>query len=226
MSRPQTVDYYPAFLDLKGKKAVVVGGGKVAERKVAALLKAGAEVTVVSPSLTPRLERLKTADRILHICRPFCPADLSKSFLTIAATDSNELNERIGRMAPGLVNVVDLPEAGNFIVPSSVSRGPLSFAVSTCGVSPALSKTVRQELETLYGPEFGPYLAFLKTLRAKALKMIGDRQERERFLRAVASPEVLLMLRTGGLASVRSFLRAEFDGLAGRTRLNQRRSRS
>jgi precorrin-2 dehydrogenase/sirohydrochlorin ferrochelatase len=159
--------YYPVFLNLKGKKAVVVGGGKVAERKILSLLKAGSDVKVISPYLTKRLEKEKLRGRIKHTPRQYRKGDLESVFLVIAATDSGVINERVSKDAPYLVNVVDTPHLCNFIVPSIVNRGLLTIAVSTSGVSPGLSRSIRKELEKLYGPEFANYLKSVKVIRAK-----------------------------------------------------------
>ena len=193
------MNYYPVFLDLAGKKVVVVGGGSVAERKVLALIRAGAAVTVVSPSLSKRLLREKAEHTIRHVARRYRRGDLQKSFLVIAATDSPDLNSRVAREAPPLVNVVDVPKECSFIAPSVIRRGPLTIAISTGGSSPAFSKTVRKELEKVIGPEVGDYLKFVGRMRKKALTLIGDRKKREQFLKGLASGEILELLRAKGL---------------------------
>lgn len=181
------LSYYPVFLNLKNKGCVVVGGGKVAERKVLSLLKSGAEVTVISPELTKRLKKESLSGRIKHIPRRYKKGDLKNAFLVIAATDSNEINEKVSEDAPHLINVVDVPSLCNFIVPSVVKRGPLTIAISTSGVSPSMAKTIRKELEKLYGPEFARYLNSLKKIRIKAMAEIKDKKERERFLKKLAA---------------------------------------
>lgn len=172
-----SVNYYPVFLKLKGKKVVVVGGGIVAERKILSLVMAEAHVTVISPSLTKKLLSIKSQKKIIHRQRRFKNNDLRGTFLVIAATDSPETNRKIAASAPALVNVVDVPSECNFIAPSVVKRGPLVIAVSTSGISPALSKTIRKELEVSYGREFSEYLKFLKQIRAKALTGIPQKEE-------------------------------------------------
>lgn len=181
------LSYYPVFLNLKNKGCVVVGGGKVAERKVLSLLKSGAEVTVISPELTKRLKKESLSGRIKHIPRRYKKGDLKNAFLVIAATDSNEINEKVSEDAPHLINVVDVPSLCNFIVPSVVKRGPLTIAISTSGVSPSMAKTIRKELEKLYGPEFARYLNSLKKIRIKTMAEIKDKKERERFLKKLAA---------------------------------------
>lgn len=191
--------YYPAFLDLKGKKVVVCGGGKVAERKVLSLIKTGGNITVISPWLTKRLEKEKQSGRIRHIHRQYRKGDLKKAFLVIAATDSRDVNELISREAVCLLNVVDTPDLCNFVVPSVVNRWPLILAVSTSGVSPALSRSIRKELESLYGMEICSYLKFLKRYRRHAMKLIHDKIKRKKFLVEIASERMLNMLRKKGL---------------------------
>ncbi|OGW37241.1 MAG: hypothetical protein A2Y97_11690 [Nitrospirae bacterium RBG_13_39_12] len=190
--------YYPAFLSLRGKSSVVIGGGKVAERKVLGLIKAGSEVVIISPYLTKRLEREKKGGRVKHICRQYRKGDLKNAFLVIAATDTFSINKQISEDSPCLVNVVDTPELCNFIVPSVMNLGPLNIAVSTSGISPALSGSIRKELEELFKPEFHKYLKLLKKIRAKAMKEIRDNRQRSEFLKAVASEKTVKILRKKG----------------------------
>jgi precorrin-2 dehydrogenase/sirohydrochlorin ferrochelatase len=188
--------YYPVFLSLAGRKAVVVGGGRVAERKVLSLLDADADVTVVSPALTPRLLKEKTGGRIAHIARSYRTGDARGAFLVVAATESADVNTKVAGDATSLVNVVDVPSLCSFIAPSIVKRGPLQLAISTGGVSPALAKSIRRELEKIYGPG----------------------KKRERFLKSVASEDVLRMLRRQGLASVTKKVTEEFKKVAAESR--------
>jgi precorrin-2 dehydrogenase/sirohydrochlorin ferrochelatase len=198
--------YYPAFLNLKGKEAVVIGGGKVAERKILALLMAGANITVISPEITKRIEKEKLKGSIKHIPRLYKKGDTKKAFLVIAATSSQDINKKVSAEAPCLVNVVDSPSLCNFIVPSVIQRGPLTIAISTSGISPALSKSIRKELEKLYGPEFADYLRLLKRIREKAMKEIYDKKKRTKFLKILVSEEMIKMLREKGVKKVEAAL--------------------
>jgi precorrin-2 dehydrogenase/sirohydrochlorin ferrochelatase len=193
--------YYPAFVELTGAPCVVVGGGKVAERKVLSLLEAGAGVKVISPELTARLKKEKSSGSIRHTARRFRSTDLAGAYLVIVATDSPEENAKIADAARArgvpLINTVDMPEHCNFIVPASVRRGPLTIAVSTSGASPAMAREIRKELEGLYGASFGRYLQRLERERERALDTISDAAERMRFLKSLASDKILKMLREG-----------------------------
>jgi precorrin-2 dehydrogenase/sirohydrochlorin ferrochelatase len=188
------------FLDLRGRDCLVVGGGRVAERKVLSLLRAGANVRIVSPKLTARLEKERSRGSIRHISRRFRKSDLRGVFLVIAATDSEEENRKIAEAKDLLVNVVDRPEFCSFIVPSTIRRGPLQIAISTSGASPAMARAIREEIEELYGPEFSAYLKRLEALRAGAAREIKDRKKRERYLKSLASRAIIRKIRRGRLA--------------------------
>ncbi|MDI6890555.1 MAG: bifunctional precorrin-2 dehydrogenase/sirohydrochlorin ferrochelatase [Thermodesulfovibrionales bacterium] len=214
MLRKNWPKYYPAFLNLKGKRAVVIGGGKVAERKVLTLLKAGADITVISPELTKRIERGKLKGMIKHIPRQYRKGDLKNAFLVIAATDSRDINKKVSKDASCLVNVVDSPSLCNFIVPSVIKRGPLTIAVSTSGISPALSKSIRMELQKLYGPEFVDYVKSLGKIRQRAMKEIRYKKKRAEFLKGLASEGMIKMLRQKGFKEIaKILLSAEKDVL-------------
>ena len=169
--------YYPVNLDMTNKRCVIVGGGDIAERKVERLLECGAQVTVVSKSLTPVLKARKKTGQMDHIDRDYEDQALDGAFMVIGATDRNDVNERISKdaMARGLlVNIVDDSDRCNFILPSLVQQGDLSIAISTGGKSPALAKKLRKELEKQYGPEYQTLLVIMGILRKRILA--GDQR--------------------------------------------------
>ena len=169
--------YYPVNLDMTNKRCVIVGGGEIAERKVERLLECGAQVTVVSKSLTPVLKARKKTGQMDHIDRDYEDQALDGAFMVIGATNRNDVNERISKdaMTRGLlVNIVDDPDRCNFILPSLVQQGDLSIAISTGGKSPALAKKLRKELEKQYGPEYQTLLVIMGILRKRILA--GDQR--------------------------------------------------
>jgi precorrin-2 dehydrogenase/sirohydrochlorin ferrochelatase len=182
---------------------VVIGGGKVAERKILPLLKAGAHVKIISPDITKKIERMKQQKLVQHTARSYRKGDLRAAFLVIAATNSTKVNEQVSRDAPCLVNVVDTPQLCNFIVPSTMIRGPLNIAVSTGGISPALARSIRQELQTIYGSEFSKYLRSLREIRQDAMNTIHDRRKRTEFLKCIASEEMIRKIRGKGLKAAK-----------------------
>src|SRR4030066_774953 len=178
--------YYPVFLDITGKRCVIVGGGQVAERKCKSLMKTGTLITVIAPEITKGLRAYKNKGVIKHIGRDYRKSDIASAYLVISATDSRETNERVARDAQSLhklVNVVDTPDLCNFIVPSVFRRGMLSIAVSTGGVSPAFAKEIRKELEKIYGPELAGKLKAIGKIRDRAKNEITGKKERERFIK-------------------------------------------
>lgn len=188
--------YYPVFLDLRGRDCLVIGGGRVAERKALALLRAGARVKVISPSLTPRLGKESAKGGLRHIARRYRKGDLRGAFLAIAAVDSAEENRKVAEDAEGvLLNVVDTPSLCSFIVPSTVKRGPLQIAISTSGASPAMAKAIRKELEALYTARLGRYLSALGEKRREVILGVADAGKRRKLLKPLASADVLKRLR-------------------------------
>lgn len=198
--------YYPVYLDLKGKKCIIIGGGRVAERKCRSLIKHGADVTVISPDITKRLADYKRKGKIRHLTRLYRKGDIESAFLAIAATDSQEINERVYTEATDkniLLNVVDNPDFCNFIVPSVFERGNLKIAISTGGASPAVAKRIRKEIEALYNREFSKYLNFLKRIRGLIKDSVKKREERENIFDYLSSPEILRILRKKGFRAVK-----------------------
>ncbi len=192
--------YYPAYLDLRGRPCVVIGGGAVAERKAIALLEAGAEVTVISPTLTPKLHELSDSGKISHFPKQYEEKDLSGEFLVIAATDSVEVNTLVAkacRKKHTLVNVAAPPEESSFIVPSVVERGDLLIAISTSGASPALAKKIRQEVEQRYGAEYELFLAKLSSIRKRVLEEVPDENKRSQVFQAIVDSDVIDLIRQG-----------------------------
>ncbi len=192
--------YYPLFVNLKGRRVVVVGGGNVAERKVKGLLGTGALITVISPEVTDGLGKLASSGEVIHIDSAFNPEELEGAWLVIAATDDPEVQRLVYKEATRrniFCNTVDQPELCSFIVPSIVRRGDLSIAISTGGKSPALARRLRQELETVYGKTYSVYVSLLGALRGLIVGNIPDASERKRLCQALAAPEVADWIEKG-----------------------------
>jgi len=172
----------------------------VAERKTISLLEAGAQVTVLSPTLTPKLLALAGSGKITHAKKMFEEKDLAGEFLVIAATNDPGVNSRVAqacRTKHVLVNSVMPPGESSFIVPSVVERGDLVIAVSTSGASPALARKIRQDLERTYGPEYEHLLDKLSSVRARVLEEVPEEGRRREIFQALADSEVLDLLRRG-----------------------------
>lgn len=173
--------YFPVFLELSGRPCVVIGGGSVAERKVEGLLAAEAVVTVVSPTVTARLQNLVTARQMQHVARSYQAGDLAGFTLAFAATDDGKVNAAIYREAQerGVwVNASDDPAYCTFLLPGVVRRGDLVVAVGTGGKSPALTRVVREELDALFGQDYTVLIEVTarvrQTLRARGHHAAGQ----------------------------------------------------
>lgn len=191
---------YPVNLNLEGKKCVVVGGGRVAERKVLELLECGAEVTLISPQLVPKLRELSNKRVIQYIKRAYKPGDLKGAYLAIASTNSQGVNRHVGeeaRMLGILANIVSSVGLSDFTVPGVLRRGEFMLTVSTSGRSPALSRRLRTELENTFGEEYEVFTAILGDLR-KQLRNLSA-VERKRLYLEVAMSNIPKLLRVGRL---------------------------
>lgn len=192
--------YYPAYLDLREHPCVVIGGGAAAEHKALSLIEAGADVTVISLSLSPKLHELSDSGKITHLQKEFEDQDVSGAFLVIAAADSPAVNTNAAQICKKkhvLVNVDASHEESSFIVPSVVERGDLVIAVSTAGASPALSLKIAQELGQQYGHEYESFLDKLTTIRKRILEGVADEGERGKIFQAIIDSDVVELLRQG-----------------------------
>ncbi len=203
---------YPLnLINLATRKAIVIGGGAVALRKVEGLLEGGAAVTVISPVLADGLVALRAASRISVVPRPYQDGDLADAWLVVAATDDAAVNQAVFAEAERrgcLVNVVDDPEHSNFIVPAVVRRGEVTVAISTGGSSPALARRLRERLAELIGPEYGDLAALLAELRPALLARFPAGKPRlDAALRLVDS-DLLTVLKEQGMAVGRTHAEA------------------
>lgn len=164
--------YYPAYLDIKDRLCLVVGGGRVGTRKVETLLNCGARVMVISLQVTDTMIQLANEGRILLKQRGYQSSDMDGVFLVIGATDDQSLNRQIhqdAETAQRLCNIADQPDLCNFILPSIVNRGDLSIAISTAGQSPAFAKHLRRQLQRQFGPEYAAFLSLMGAIRNRLL---------------------------------------------------------
>jgi len=196
--QPAVRRYYPALLDLKGKRCVVIGGGDVAERKVRSLVECGAAVVVIAPQVSDEIGRLTRQGTIGLLAKSYTSGDLSGAWLVISAAPP-EVNAAVAEDARRegiLINVVDDPDRCDFIVPAVVRRGPVLVAISTEGSSPALARRLRGLIEAQIGPEYGDLADLLGRLRAEVLA-IGNEDERRRIWEQIIDSRCLELLRQG-----------------------------
>lgn len=200
--------YYPIFVELKGRRCVVIGGGAVARRKVEGLLRAGANVTVISHTITEQLGILAETGKIGRVARPYRPGDLVGFQFAFVATDDAAVTAAVRREADKLgvlMNAADDPAQCDFILPSVLHRDGLTVAVATGGASPALSKAIRQELELYFTGEYAALARIAAEVRQE-LREQGLFAGPESWERAL-SGDLRNLIRRGDIEGAKRYLR-------------------
>jgi precorrin-2 dehydrogenase/sirohydrochlorin ferrochelatase len=202
---------YPVLLDISGKACVVIGGGRVAERKVKGLLECEAAVRLVSPEVSAELAGLAWRGAIEWRRKSYSDEDLDGAFLVFAATSSPEVQEMICRRAGDngqLVNVADDPDSCTFHVPATVRRGDLTLAVSTTGKSPAVAALIRKQLEKEFGPEYETLLQLMTQVRQRAGSGMENvsQPERKKIYKKILHNDIIDWIRTGQIDNLHDHL--------------------
>jgi len=198
--------YYPAFLDLREKLCVVVGGGPVASRKIESLILAGARVQVVAPEV---IEEITCMDHVEIRLKKYKKEDLKQAYLVIAATDDMDINRAVSQDAHSrriFCNVVDIPDLCSFIVPSLIEKGPIKIAISTGGLSPALSKNLRKKIGFLIGDEYETLAAILGKVRPLILAQEGGHEAHKRIFDVLIDSHLLEAITKGDRLLVEDIL--------------------
>ncbi|SKC75601.1 precorrin-2 dehydrogenase/sirohydrochlorin ferrochelatase family protein [Maledivibacter halophilus] len=201
--------YYPIMLDIKNKKCKVIGGGRVAERKVTSLLECGAIVEVISPFVSDKLFKYYKKGKIKLVQRNYKYGDLKGGYLVYAATDNEEINEiciKECRDNEILLNVADQPNMCDFIVPANIRRGDLNISISTNGKSPMLSKKIRIELEKIFPEEYKEYLEIIGEIREKVKEEIKDISKRREIFHDLVYSDVFKRYLIGELTDLKKAL--------------------
>lgn len=177
--------YFPMFLDVENKSILVVGGGEVACRKVDSLLRAGADVTLVSPKVAPYLQQLVDENKLHWVQNFYSSRIISKEYLQVwATTDNPSLNHQVYSDAKKLgilVNVVDDLPYCDFITPSMINRGRIQIAISSGGASPVLVRNIREKLETVLPQNIGLLADFGASKRNSIKESFPTVDERRKF---------------------------------------------
>ena len=207
--------YYPVYLNLRGRRCVIVGGGTVAEGKIGRLLDSGAEILVVSPDATPGIRQFVTDGAVRWEQRTYEEGDLDGAFIAIAATNVREVNRRIFEEAEErgvMLNAVDDPPNCSFIAPSIVQRGPVTLAISTGGVSPALARKLRESLQTseaLAWADLSGVMAVARSHLRETGQLAGIDPQR---WQCCITPQLLAMVQEGQQSEAAESLLAGLTG--------------
>lgn len=200
---------YPVVLQLAGRRCVVVGSGPVGLRKSAALAAAGAETVLISPEISPVVQR----PGIEMIRRNFEPSDLDNAFLAFAATNVRSANRNIAAAAAARgipVNIADDPAGSDFILPASFSSGHITVAVTTGGASPAISGMVRDALREKLGDEWSIFLEIAATIRERQLTTDSGSAYNLEVLHKLVEAGILAMIACGDIAGIDHLLKKMF----------------
>lgn len=201
--------YYPVYIQLREQPCIVIGGGKIAEGKVAGLLAAQANVTVISPDLTAHLRDLVEEKQITYLARTYQAGDLTGAFMVICATDHAEINHQVWQEASAnrqLVNVVDDTPRCNFIAPSILRKGDLTIAISTSGKAPALAVRLKERLQRELGPEYERFLELAGELREPLARNTPDFETRKALWYELVDSEILDVLARGDETGAREII--------------------
>ncbi len=185
---------YLLTAELEGRPVLVVGGGRIALRKIRGLLDARARVTVVAPHVAEEIAALARDGRLVWKRRKFRDRDFRKVYLAVTATDSAEVNARVSRLGERLrrfVNSVDDPDNCTFFVPARVRRGPLELAISTSGVAPYFAGRLKTFFENLLPEDLGSRVDRMGRLRRSVLEDApADATERGKLVEDALEAEV------------------------------------
>jgi len=192
--------YYPIYIDIEERAVVIIGGGNVCARKAETMMKYGARVTIVSPHVNAEIEEWAGNGKLTLKRKAYEEPDLDNAVLVIASTDDPGVNERVAadcrrRRIP--VNVVDVTPLCEFIVPAIIESGSIQIAVSTGGKSPAIARTLKEDLQRVIGPEYAEVNDVLGTLREGAKATLPTDADRKRFFDGIIARGILQMLREG-----------------------------
>jgi uroporphyrin-III C-methyltransferase / precorrin-2 dehydrogenase / sirohydrochlorin ferrochelatase len=212
------MNYFPAFLDLKQRPCLVVGGGEIAARKLRLLLKAGADVTVVAPQINDEIADLADRGAIRVIRRGFVGGDATDRAVVIGATGIAAVDERVAAAADTAgvpVNVVDRPDLSRFLVPAIVDRDPVVVAIGTGGAAPVLARRLRQTIESLLPARLGSLAKFAESFRVAVRAVMPDGAVRRRFWERFFDGPVAERVLAGDEPAAREKMLALVNGRAG-----------
>ncbi|HEI8455627.1 TPA: NAD(P)-binding protein [Staphylococcus aureus] len=183
----------PLMIDLTNKNVVIVGGGVVASRRAQTLNQYVEHMTVISPTITEKLQNMVDNGVVIWKEKEFEPSDIVGAYLVIAATNEPRVNEAVKKALPehALFNNVGDASNGNVVFPSALHRDKLTISVSTDGASPKLTKSIMAELEALYPPSYSSYIDFLYTCRQKIKVLDITYNEKQQLLSQIVSQEYL-----------------------------------
>jgi len=182
------VDYFPAFLDLRGRSCLVVGGGDIALRKVRLLASAGALITIVAPDIGDALIKFSRSKGHQIITREFRASDIPGHWLVVSATGNPVVERSVYELATDagiFCNGVDDVASCSYITPAIVDRSPIVVAISSGGAAPVLARKLREQIELLLPAGLSGLAVLARQWRVRVGRKLGDILSRRRFWESV-----------------------------------------
>lgn len=197
---------YPVTLEVCNRLCLVVGAGKVAQRKIDGLLRAGARVRVVGVDVAREVDTLAQEQKIELHQRPFAPEDLDGCWMVFATTDDGSLNDEIGRLArKHRILFLNATGEGDFALPAVLSRGHLQVAVSTDSASPSYARFMRDYLDEHLVEDHAQILSLLAEIRSKLKELYPtDTSKRQNIMRQLVLPDVVRAIQNGNLENIKT----------------------
>jgi len=202
--------FYPVYLDLRGRRVVVIGGGEVAERKIKSLLDSGASILVISPEVTPGIASLSEQQRIEVRNRTYTHGDCAGAALVFSATGDPEISRAAHKEATGLgvfINTADQPAQCSFIMPAVVRRGDIGVAISTSGTSPALAARLRRKISGVIGPEYARLAELLARARPEIRGKVHTEGNRKDLHYRIIDSDIISLLKLDDMGPAEQRLR-------------------
>ncbi len=211
------MDYLPIFLDIRGKRVVIDGGGTVAARRAERALAAGARVEVYDDRLSDEFHPLEKDKNLTHVRRPVTEGDLAGATIAYGASEDPERDARLHAAAKThgvLSNVADVAEYCDFITPSVVDRAPLVVAISSGGAAPVIARILRARIESLLPPAYGRLAEFVGRFRDQVSETIRKTVDRRRFWETAIEGPVGDLFLAGSAKAAERQLKAELEAIA------------
>jgi precorrin-2 dehydrogenase / sirohydrochlorin ferrochelatase len=206
------------MMNLEGKPVLVIGGGRVACRKVKSLLESGASVVLISPEIHDELQNLAEKAKIVWLAENFSESSMDRypdAVLVFGTTNHRDVNVKVyeaclARRIP--CNIADVPDLCTFIVPAVITQGDLMIAVSTGGSSPALARRIREDLEQSFGPEYAEMTKLMGELRKLVLSVGMPSDENKKLFTEIVDSGLLDALKENDKARVLDILKSILPG--------------
>ena len=206
------MDFLPTFMNIRDRDCLIIGGGPVAARKASLVHAAGGKVIIVSPTVCDEIRQSIEDGAYQLIERDFQPEDLDNKVLVIAATDNEQVNQQVSKLAQARnlpVNVVDNPALCSFIMPSIIDRSPVQIAISTGGASPVLARMLRTQLEGSIPAAYGKLASLVESFREEAKQALPTVEQRKNFWEDILEGPVAELTFTGKDSEARQRLAEE-----------------